>query len=95
MTQPRALQHVAGSGADAGPIDAHSARHECLQWPGDGAAADFNPWASVVMLASSGILAFGLALYLFSWDSKNNLRRGHSILALLAFVPYMVGILLL
>ena len=60
-----------------------------------GAVADFNPWASVLMLASSGILAFGLALYLFSWDSKNNQRRGHSILALLAFVPYMVGILLL
>lgn len=60
-----------------------------------GAAADFNPWASVVMLTSSGILAFGLALYLFSWDSQNNQRRGHSILALLAFLPYVVGILFL
>jgi ABC-2 type transport system permease protein len=60
-----------------------------------GAVADFNPWASVVMLASSGILAFGLALYLFSWDSKNNQRSGHTALALLAFVPYVVGILFL
>ncbi|MFZ1397222.1 MAG: ABC transporter permease [Candidatus Promineifilaceae bacterium] len=60
-----------------------------------GAVADFNPWASVGMLASSGMLAFGLALYLFSWDSKNNQRRGHPSLALLAFVPYVAGILFL
>jgi ABC-2 type transport system permease protein len=60
-----------------------------------GAVADFNPWASVAMLASSGILAFGLALYLFSWDSKNSQRRGRAALALLAFIPYVVGILFL
>ena len=57
-----------------------------------GAVADFSPWASVGMLAGSGILAFFLALYLFSWDSKNSPRRGHPALALLAFVPYVVGI---
>lgn len=60
-----------------------------------GAAADFNPWASVMMLSTSGVLAFGLALYLFSWDSKNGKRRGHPALALLALVPYVVGILFL
>ena len=60
-----------------------------------GAAADFNPWASVMMLSISGLLAFGLALYLFSWDSKNSKRRGHPALALLALLPYVVGILLL
>jgi ABC-2 type transport system permease protein len=60
-----------------------------------GAAADFNPWASVVMLSLSGLIAFALALYLFSWDSKNSKRRGHPALALLALVPYAVGILLL
>jgi len=60
-----------------------------------GATADFNPWASVVMLSASGILAFVLALYLFSWDSKNSKRRGHPALALLALVPYVMGILLL
>jgi len=60
-----------------------------------GATADINPWASVVMLSASGILAFGLALYLFSWDSKNSKRRGHPALALLALVPYAIGILLL
>ena len=60
-----------------------------------GATPDFNPWASVVMLSLSGLIAFGLALYLFSWDSKNSKRRGHPALALLALVPYVVGILLL
>ena len=53
-----------------------------------GATADFNPWASVIMLSLSGLIAFGLALYLFSWDSKNSKRRGHPALALLAFNTY-------
>jgi ABC-2 type transport system permease protein len=60
-----------------------------------GATADFNPWASLLMLTASGILAFALALYLFSWDSKNSKRRGHPALALLALLPYLIGILLL
>ncbi|MFO7679202.1 MAG: ABC transporter permease [Chloroflexota bacterium] len=60
-----------------------------------GAASDFNPWASVVMLTISGLLAFGLALYLFSWDSRNSQRRGHPALALLALIPYVIGIVLL
>ena len=60
-----------------------------------GGTPDFNPWASVVMLSLSGLMAFGLALYMFSWDSKNSKRRGHPAMALVALVPYMIGILLL
>ena len=60
-----------------------------------GGTADFNPWASVLMLSASGLLALVLALYLFSWDSKNSKRRGHPALALLALAPYAIGILLL
>ena len=60
-----------------------------------GFTPDFNPWASVAMLIASGLLAFGLALYLFSWDNKNSSRRGHPALALLAFMPYLIGILFL
>ena len=60
-----------------------------------GGEAAYNPWASIVMLTASGILAFALALYLFSWDSKNSKRRGHPALALLAVAPYFVGIFLL
>jgi ABC-2 type transport system permease protein len=54
--------------------------------------ADFSPWGSVSMLLISGILAFGLALYLFSWDSRNTTRRGHPLLAFLVLIPYAVGI---
>jgi ABC-2 type transport system permease protein len=55
----------------------------------------FSPWGSVSMLFISGVLAFGLAVYLFSWDSRNTTRRGHPLLALLVLLPYLVGIFLL
>ena len=60
-----------------------------------GKVAAFSPWGSVVMLFASGVLAFGLAMYLFSWDSRNTTRRGHPLLALLVLLPYVVGIFLL
>jgi ABC-2 type transport system permease protein len=58
-----------------------------------GGAADFNPWLSIAVLFVSGILAFGLAAYLFSWDRRNATRRGHPLLALLCFLPYIIGML--
>jgi ABC-2 type transport system permease protein len=60
-----------------------------------GKVAAFSPWGSVIMLFVSGVLAFGLAVYLFSWDSRNTTRRGHPLLALLVLLPYIVGIFLL
>jgi hypothetical protein len=60
-----------------------------------GREADFAPWGSVLLLFLSGLLAFGLALYLFSWDSRNTARRGHPVLGLLVLVPYAAGIFLL
>jgi hypothetical protein len=60
-----------------------------------GRMADFAPWGSVILLFLSGLLAFVLAIYLFSWDSHNTARRGHPLLGLLALVPYAAGILLL
>ncbi len=55
----------------------------------------FSPWGSVSMLIASGVLAFGLAVYLFSWDSRNTTRRGPTWLAWLVLLPYVVGILVL
>ena len=52
-----------------------------------------NPAVSVAVLACSAILAFGLAIYLFNWDSKNQARRGHPALALLVLVPYLASML--
>lgn len=55
----------------------------------------FAPLVSVGVLLASGLLAFGLAIYLFNWDSRNSSRRGHPALALLALAPYLVGVLLM
>ncbi len=54
----------------------------------------FNPATSVLILLTSGLLAFGLAIYLFNWDSRNQTRRGHPLMALVALVPYLVGMVL-
>jgi ABC-2 type transport system permease protein len=59
-----------------------------------GKVAAFSPWGSVLVLFLSGFLAFGLASYLFSWDSRNTTRRGHPLLALLILLPYALGIFL-
>ena len=53
-----------------------------------------GPLASVAVLLASGILAFGLAAYLFNWDNRNSARRGHPLMALLVLVPYVLGLLL-
>ena len=60
-----------------------------------GKEAAFSPWGSVVILLASGVMAFGLASYLFSWDSRNTTRRGHPLLALLVLLPSLLGIFLM
>jgi ABC-2 type transport system permease protein len=59
-----------------------------------GNVSDFSPWVSIIILFSGGVLAFILAIYLFSWDSQNTTRRGNLLLALLAWLPYVVGLVL-
>jgi ABC-2 type transport system permease protein len=54
----------------------------------------FNPAVSLGVLLVSGVLAFGLAIYLFNWDSRNQARRGHPLMALLALAPFVVSIFL-
>ncbi|HNT79002.1 MAG TPA: ABC transporter permease [Anaerolineae bacterium] len=54
----------------------------------------FNPTASALVLLASGLIAFGLAIYLFNWDSRNQSRRGHPLMGLLALAPYVVGMLI-
>lgn len=60
-----------------------------------GQTASFDPLWSVIILLAGGILSFGLAIYLFSWDSRNATRRGHPALALLALVPYVIAVAVL
>jgi len=57
-----------------------------------GMGADFNLWGSIIVLIVSGVVAFGMAIYLFSWDSRNSTRRGHPVMALLVLLPYVASI---
>jgi ABC-2 type transport system permease protein len=59
-----------------------------------GGTADFYAWGSILTLFTGGVTAFILAWYLFRWDSQSSERRGHPLLALLAFVPYAAWLLI-
>jgi ABC-2 type transport system permease protein len=54
-----------------------------------------SPILSLIILFAGGVLAFALASYLFSWDSRNMTRRGHPALALLALTPFLVGMFII
>jgi ABC-2 type transport system permease protein len=60
-----------------------------------GKVADFAPWGSVILMLVGGLLAFALAILLFSWDSHNTAKHRHPLLGVLALVPYAAGIVLL
>jgi ABC-2 type transport system permease protein len=57
-------------------------------------AADFSTLGSLLILLAGGVLAFGLAIYLFNWDRRNATQRGHPLLAVLVLVPFGIGIFL-
>ncbi len=60
-----------------------------------GLPASFDPaWALLILLASS-LLAFGLSIFLFTWDNPEARARQRLPLALLALLPYLIGVLLL
>lgn len=53
-----------------------------------------DPALSLAVLAATGVLALALAVYLFSWDSRNNAHRGRTVLALAVLLPGLVGLVL-
>jgi ABC-2 type transport system permease protein len=59
-----------------------------------GTGENFSAWGSVIIMLVGGILAFGLAIYLFNWDRSNEARRGHPAIALLALLPWLASLLL-
>ena len=59
-----------------------------------GGTSDFSAWGSVLTLILGGILAFILALFLFSWDSRNTTRKAHPLLGLAALLPYLIQALI-
>jgi ABC-2 type transport system permease protein len=60
-----------------------------------GMTSAFDPVWSVAILLVSGVISFGLAIYLFSWDSKNRQSGRNPLLGLLAMLPYVVGMIIL
>lgn len=54
-----------------------------------------RPVLSVLVLFLGGATAFLLATHLFSWDSRSETRPGRRLLALLALLPYVIGMILL
>lgn len=51
--------------------------------------------APALILLVGGLLSFGLALYLFTWDAPDRRQRKRMPLAILALLPYVVGAILL
>lgn len=54
--------------------------------------ADFSAWGSLIVLLATGLIAFALAAYLFSWDKRNNAPKASPWLALLVLLPAVIGI---
>jgi ABC-2 type transport system permease protein len=54
----------------------------------------FSDWGSLSVLLLSGVLGFGLAIYLFNWDSNNRTERGHPLMGALVLTPYIASIFL-
>jgi ABC-2 type transport system permease protein len=55
----------------------------------------FNPLWSILILFCSGLLAFVFSIYLFNWDSKNRQRGRNPLLALITWIPYVLGAIFL
>ncbi len=90
-----AVQHAPAGAGQGGAGAADDLRHGRLRRAGDGADGGYaSPGSRVGILLAGGAMAFGLAVFLFSWDSKNATRRAHPALAALAWLPYVVGMLL-
>ena len=60
-----------------------------------GMTTTFSSLSSVLILLVGGIMALGLAIYLFDWDARNTQHPRSRYLALLALAPYVIGALLL
>jgi ABC-2 type transport system permease protein len=68
---------------------------QAIQGLAYGEATVIPPLAALAALAGGALLSFGLATYLFNWDTRNASRRGHPALALLAWIPYALTILII
>ncbi|MCJ7666119.1 MAG: hypothetical protein MUO59_05205 [Actinobacteria bacterium] len=56
---------------------------------------DYDPLWSILILFIGVIISFGLAIFLFNRDDRNNTRRGHPAFAFLAMIPYIADAIFL
>lgn len=57
-------------------------------------AAESFSFAPVMLLLAGGIFSYILSIYLFKWDNNNASKVRSPFLALLALVPYILGMML-
>jgi ABC-2 type transport system permease protein len=60
-----------------------------------GMSTTMDPYWSMLILLASGIIAFGMATFLFTWDSKNRQSGHNPLFGLLALLPYILGAIFL
>jgi ABC-2 type transport system permease protein len=60
-----------------------------------GKPAAVDPYGSMLVLLIGGLMAFGLAVVLFQWDSHNQQRGRSPYLAVIAMVPYVLAAILM
>lgn len=68
---------------------------QAIQGLAYGQATLIPPWAALAALGFGALFSFGLAKVLFNWEPGNASRRGHPALALLAWIPYALTILVI
>jgi len=54
-----------------------------------GFESGLNPYASLAMLAASGLVSYTLAHLFYNWDRRNTRRRSHPALTILALLPFL------
>jgi ABC-2 type transport system permease protein len=57
-------------------------------------AGGSGSWAALVILGLGAVLSFAVALGLYEWDQKNARPATRKLLALVAFAPYLVSLVL-
>jgi len=60
-----------------------------------GMEATFDPRWAVLILLASGLIAFAMAIYLFTWDSKNKAPGRNPLLAIACLLPFVLGAIFL
>ncbi|MEA3337194.1 MAG: ABC transporter permease [Chloroflexota bacterium] len=62
--------------------------------PAMGLPAEYSATLAAAVLLAVGLLAFGLALYLYTWDARNSERRASPALAVLSLIPLVISMFL-